>query len=160
MQQSYEETSFMLFLIDVFYYLGLFIPPVCLMGILKKMLLIFPNLSEDPATSIYAVSSDEIGGNLIIFLVSGIAYLLACILIDLNIFTRIIDLLDIKEQKYPSSEKMDSDVSNEVEKVFSLTESDLKKKNLVAMKISKFFGNFLAVNRLSFCVEPGECFGL
>ena len=81
-------------------------------------------------------------------------------LIDLKAWPRLIDWLDIKDEKYPSRGNTDSDVAAEVEKVFAFTETEIIKKNMVSLKLSKFYGNFLAVNQLSFCVEPGECFGL
>jgi ATP-binding cassette, subfamily A (ABC1), member 3 len=160
MSYDYKDDPFWSFLLDSAYYIGLFVPPVCLLDILRKMFSLLPLLEVEPSTSIYAITSDEIGGNLIVLFVSGVLYLLLCILKDMNMLAKIYAFLDIKERKYPSKGTVDSDVTTEVDKVFSLSESDVAKKNLVAMKISKFYGNFLAVNQLSFCVEPGECFGL
>lgn len=36
----------------------------------------------------------------------------------------------------------------------------IAKNNLVIKDLSKFYGNFMAVNQLSVGVDKGECFGL
>lgn len=147
-------------LLDATYYIGMAVPPVCLADIMRKLVVLLPTLHANPSTGLYTFEPDEIGWNLVAFSLSGIFYLIICIFIDVNLFSKIIDFFDMKEEKFPSKGKVDSDVSAETDKVFSLSESDMVKKNLVTVKLSKFFGNFLAVNQLSFCVEPGECFGL
>lgn len=162
MEKSQKEgtSDTLIFFVDASYYVGLCLPPFNLMDILKKLYGIMARFDKNLPLSIYGINDKEIGGNILVFAVSGLVYLILCIAIDMKVFIRILDFFDIKESKYPSLGKMDEDVKAEVEKAHSLNETEIAKQNLVAMKISKFFGNFLAVNQLSFCVEPGECFGL
>ncbi|CAH2236792.1 jg8551 [Pararge aegeria aegeria] len=54
----------------------------------------------------------------------------------------------------------DTDVANERSTVQSLTRPELAQHSLVCRDLTKFYKDFLAVNRLSFAVNKGECFGL
>lgn len=136
------------------------IPIVCFVDILKKMTEILPLIYEDPKISLYSFNSNEIGLNLFMLALSGVFYLALCIMIDMKIFRKIFNSFCTKEEKFPSNGEFDSDVVVEQKKVSSLSETEILKKNLVTKSLSKFYGNFLAVNQLSFCVDPGECFGL
>lgn len=55
---------------------------------------------------------------------------------------------------------IDSDVKLEKTKVHSLTEENTALFNLVLRDVTKFYGNFMAVNELCMAVESSECFGL
>ncbi|CAG9584632.1 unnamed protein product [Danaus chrysippus] len=54
----------------------------------------------------------------------------------------------------------DSDVANERQTVKALTRNELTQQSLVCRDLTKYYKDFLAVNRLSFAVHKGECFGL
>ncbi|XP_075155305.1 ATP binding cassette subfamily A member 3 isoform X2 [Haematobia irritans] len=54
----------------------------------------------------------------------------------------------------------DDDVENEKERILNMTPSELTVQNLVLDRVTKYYDNFLAVNQISLCVKPVECFGL
>lgn len=54
----------------------------------------------------------------------------------------------------------DSDVDSERKLVNSLTRTDISRHSLVCRDLTKFYNKFRAVNRLTFAVRRGECFGL
>ncbi|KPJ02763.1 ATP-binding cassette sub-family A member 3 [Papilio xuthus] len=56
--------------------------------------------------------------------------------------------------------KEDSDVAEERSLVQKMTRPDIAQHSLVCRDLTKFYKDFLAVNRLSFAVHKGECFGL
>ncbi|GBP54709.1 ATP-binding cassette sub-family A member 3 [Eumeta japonica] len=58
----------------------------------------------------------------------------------------------------PSDE--DEDVKDETRHAESIDLSSLRKHNLVAKKLTKYYGKNLAVNQISFTVADDECFGL
>ncbi|XP_031638222.1 ATP-binding cassette sub-family A member 3-like [Contarinia nasturtii] len=55
---------------------------------------------------------------------------------------------------------IDSNVINEKIKVNAMTSTDLKSNNLVLRNLSKYYGQFKAVNGISVAVKRQECFGL
>ncbi|KOB77606.1 ATP-binding cassette sub-family A member 3 [Operophtera brumata] len=57
-------------------------------------------------------------------------------------------------------EDEDSDVYSERARIKAMTRTELAQRSLVCRDLSKFYGHFLAVNRLTLGVERGECFGL
>ncbi|XP_041978073.1 phospholipid-transporting ATPase ABCA3-like [Aricia agestis] len=57
-------------------------------------------------------------------------------------------------------EDEDADVQAERRAVRSLPRTELPRYSLVATDLSKYYGDFLAVDRLTFAVRAGECFGL
>lgn len=60
-----------------------------------------------------------------------------------------------------SDETLDADVRNEMLKVRrAIRCKQLKFKILVTQKLSKFYGNFLALNQLYLDIKRGECFGI
>ncbi|XP_045535586.1 phospholipid-transporting ATPase ABCA3-like [Papilio machaon] len=56
--------------------------------------------------------------------------------------------------------KEDTDVAEERALVQKLTRPEISQHSLVCRDLTKFYKDFLAVNRLSFAVHKGECFGL
>ncbi|XP_013143539.1 PREDICTED: ATP-binding cassette sub-family A member 3-like isoform X1 [Papilio polytes] len=60
----------------------------------------------------------------------------------------------------PVDLKEDSDVSAERALVQQLTRPEIAQHSLVCRDLTKFYKDFLAVNRLCFAVRRGECFGL
>ncbi|XP_034830996.1 phospholipid-transporting ATPase ABCA3 isoform X1 [Maniola hyperantus] len=60
----------------------------------------------------------------------------------------------------PPSPDEDCDVAHERKTVQSLTRPELAQHSLVCRDLTKFYKDFLAVNRISFAVNKGECFGL
>lgn len=147
-------------IIDFLYYAGLIFPPICFVDILKKMTFLLPVLHELPNTNIYSFEDAQIGLNLLILLLSGNFYLTLCVLIDMKVFQKKFRLIFAKKENFPSKGKIDDDVLDEIERVCNMSESEITKSNLVVKYLSKFYGNLLAVNQLSFSIQRGECFGL
>ncbi|KFB48612.1 AGAP006380-PA-like protein [Anopheles sinensis] len=56
--------------------------------------------------------------------------------------------------------EQDSDVLEEKRRVQNLSRADLDGHNLLLRDVSKFYGNFQAVNKLSIGIDHSECFGL
>ncbi|XP_072932013.1 phospholipid-transporting ATPase ABCA3-like [Epargyreus clarus] len=59
-----------------------------------------------------------------------------------------------------SLEEEDNDVAAERRYVEAMPKHELIQHSLVCKNLTKYYGNLLAVNRLSFAVREGECFGL
>ena len=60
----------------------------------------------------------------------------------------------------PVKDSLDPDVKVEADKINSLSDREVLQGKLVLKKLSKIYGNTLAVNQLSLGVEGSECFGL
>ncbi|CAB3230088.1 unnamed protein product [Arctia plantaginis] len=70
--------------------------------------------------------------------------------------------LFVREKKLPPIDKntIDEDVAAEANHTHKVYKSSLHDQALLALKLSKYYGKYLAVNQISFCVNDGECFGL
>lgn len=147
-------------IISIVYYISLLFPPACLIDTFKKMMYILGTKALAPETPVYNIDNNCIGLNLLIFSVSGVVYLIICILIDYRVFNAIFDRLFNKKVKFPTRSIIDDDIQAENDKVNRMTESEIANSNLVVKNLSKFYGNFLAVNQLCLAIEPAECFGL
>lgn len=145
---------------NIMYYIGLTFPPICLLDIFKKLLTLLQVIERLPNTNSYAFDDEGIGVNVLVMILSGIFYLTICILKDMLVFHRLFHLIYTRDLKYPMRVNVDSDVQDEIEKVFTMSESDIANSNLVVKNISKLHGNFLAVNQLCLSVDRAECFGL
>lgn len=58
------------------------------------------------------------------------------------------------------TEELDSDVKQEKEMVNYMSSGDFSDYNLVMQNVTKFYGDFLAVNQLCTGIKHSECFGL
>lgn len=145
---------------DIIYYVGLAFPPVCLIDVFRKLLTLLEVIEILPDTDMYSFDDQGIGLNLLLLYLSGIVFLTICILIDMHVFRRLSDMIYTKNEKFPMRLNVDSDVQDEIEKVFTLSESDIANSNLVVKNLSKLYGDLLAVNQLCLKVDRAECFGL
>lgn len=57
-------------------------------------------------------------------------------------------------------DSLDSDVQIEKDMVRALTQSEISQHSLVLKDVTKYYGDFLAVNQLCIGVRHSECFGL
>jgi len=48
---------------------------------------------------------------------------------------------------------LDDDVANERERIIHMSSDELVTKNLVLDRVTKYYGQFLAVNQVSLCVQ-------
>lgn len=113
-----------------------------------------------PETDTYSFDDEGIGLNLLLLYLTGIIYLTICILKDMHVFRRLSAMIYTKDEKFPMRINVDSDVQDEIEKVFTLSEGDIANSNLVVKNLSKLYGDLLAVNQLCLKVDRAECFGL
>ncbi|XP_018787318.1 PREDICTED: ATP-binding cassette sub-family A member 3 [Bactrocera latifrons] len=60
----------------------------------------------------------------------------------------------------PEDGYFDDDVDNEKNRIEKMSTDTLASQNLVLNGVTKYYGNFLAVNQVSLCVQENECFGL
>lgn len=144
-------------LIKIFYWIGLFFAPFSLVEQLSK--LGFSFLSEK---SIFTFDSEVgIGKNIVINIISGILFLAICLLKDHLIFEWIYYKFLNRPRMLPLlNDNIDSDVDAEIQKVKEMSSEQINGSNLVLQGLTKYYGNFLAVNQLYLDVEQRECFGL
>ncbi|XP_045497087.1 phospholipid-transporting ATPase ABCA1-like [Colias croceus] len=67
---------------------------------------------------------------------------------------------ETQHRPLPVNADEDSDVAAERQTVQALTRPELSQHSLVCKNLTKYYKDFLAVNRLTFAVRKGECFGL
>uniref|UniRef100_A0A1B0G2X8 ABC transporter domain-containing protein n=1 Tax=Glossina morsitans morsitans TaxID=37546 RepID=A0A1B0G2X8_GLOMM len=102
-------------------------------------------------------------------LITGVVFLLIVVAIDCGF----LDNLMINELYYkiklrnsepPTPEDDghtgDDDVKREKKYIEEMSLDELRIQNLVLDRVTKYYKKFLAVNQLSLCVKPAECFGL
>lgn len=105
------------------------------------------------------------GRNLAYMFATGVFYFTLLSLNEYRIFQRlcfsICNLVKLKFLKIPSANEIDSDVLEEKKRVNDMLSAvDFDSSNLILHNLTRFYGRFLAVNRLSLAIEPFECFGL
>uniref|UniRef100_A0A452RCP6 ABC transporter domain-containing protein n=1 Tax=Ursus americanus TaxID=9643 RepID=A0A452RCP6_URSAM len=116
--------------------------------------------------SIYAWESLGMGKYLTALAISGSVYLMLLFLIETNVLwelkARFSDL-NRKRQSVTAAVPMDQDVAQEAEMVETYLEKLREENPLVLREVSKVYAKKvppLAVNKISFTVQAGECFGL
>lgn len=57
-------------------------------------------------------------------------------------------------------EEIDPDVQAEKDRINNLEVSEISNYNLVMKNVTRLYGDFMAVNKLSGAIKRGECFGL
>lgn len=102
-----------------------------------------------------------IGLYLLISYISGIIFIIFCLLIDFNIFTKLqYNLQRNVITKLPRlSENLDDDIKKEILKVKFVLRHDYS-NNFVVRRLTKFYKNDLAVNQIYLDVPTHECFGM
>lgn len=53
----------------------------------------------------------------------------------------------------PTEGQLDDDVANERERILQMSSNELATKNLVLDRVTKYYGQFMAVNQVSLCVQ-------
>uniref|UniRef100_A0A452RCN2 ABC transporter domain-containing protein n=1 Tax=Ursus americanus TaxID=9643 RepID=A0A452RCN2_URSAM len=115
--------------------------------------------------SIYAWESLGMGKYLTALAISGSVYLMLLFLIETNVLwelkARFSDLN--RKRQSVTAVPMDQDVAQEAEMVETYLEKLREENPLVLREVSKVYAKKvppLAVNKISFTVQAGECFGL
>ncbi|XP_023714575.1 ATP-binding cassette sub-family A member 3 isoform X4 [Cryptotermes secundus] len=107
-----------------------------------------------------------IGRNIAFFILDGIFILIILLMMEFRLFERFAYFIQKSDVKIGTDndgyeEELDSDVSAEKLKLLT-TETSLllNEYELVLKNVTKYYGKFLAVNKLCLGVKKGECFGL
>lgn len=116
-------------------------------------------------TNIYGFERPGIGSNLIAMFGMGVFCFLLLLIVEYRIHQRFIYFIlsFVKRNPEPMEIKLDvkdNDVINERNRINQMTTDDYKMYSLILKELTKFYGNFLAVNQISVAVESAECFGL
>ncbi|XP_017124894.1 phospholipid-transporting ATPase ABCA3 isoform X2 [Drosophila elegans] len=95
--------------------------------------------------------------------VTGVVFFLIIIVLEFRLINELmfkIRQLLSKPPPPPAEGHLDDDVANERERILNMSSDELAVKNLVLDRVTKYYGQFLAVNQVSLCVQEVECFGL
>lgn len=89
--------------------------------------------------------------------VTGIGFFILLLIIEYRVFEGLIySISGLFKRSLPeraTEDEIDDDVANEKQKVSEMTTTDLQLHNLVLRDLSKYYGNFLAVNQLSIAIK-------
>lgn len=85
---------------------------------------------------------------LLIMLVTSIVSIIILLSIEQGLFGRLIAYA-LSATTHMEEEPLDDDVRDVKDRVNAMTESELRKQNLVLRNVFKFYGSFLAVNEVS-----------
>ncbi|XP_050094334.1 phospholipid-transporting ATPase ABCA1-like isoform X1 [Anopheles aquasalis] len=105
-----------------------------------------------------------INRSLLFFVAIGVISFMLIMIIDYRLLKKILS----RKAKTPGEllngdgprDEIDSDVLDEKQRIGQCSGGELASFNLVLKELSKSYGNFLAVNRLTVGVRHSECFGL
>ncbi|KAH8345395.1 hypothetical protein KR084_010845 [Drosophila pseudotakahashii] len=95
--------------------------------------------------------------------VTGVVFFLIIIVLEFRLINELmfkIRQMLTKPPPPPPEGHLDDDVANERERIIHMSSDELVTKNLVLDRVTKYYGQFLAVNQVSLCVQEVECFGL
>lgn len=95
------------------------------------------------------------------FLIGTLLFILI-IMIDYKMFSLLLEKLDRRKRKFPVAVPFeDSDVANEKQRIRTASEVQLRQSHTLVLKdVTRYYGNFLAVNGLCLGIKEYECFGL
>lgn len=154
---QFENTRYITDVIaDIIYWIGIFFGPFSFINIYNKIQHIF----MFGGSEIWSFQEKGIGTNLVTLGCGSIVFLLIVFLLDYRFFDKISYKISFSEKKLPSLTTTDTDVLAEIERVKSKSLELITANKLVMKKLTKSYGNFVAVNQLYVAVEPAECFGL
>lgn len=88
---------------------------------------------------------------------TGVAFFLILLIIEYRVFEGLTYYIhSFFERKLPPMTvegEIDNDVDDEKKRVKQMTMADLEGNNLVLQSLSKFYGDFLAVNQISIGIQ-------
>lgn len=92
----------------------------------------------------------------------GVFLITILLLIEYRIFEKIRYKIQNNQSHppLPPTKNEDSDVKEEKQKIRNATMAEISQYSLAMRDVTKFYGNFLAVNQLCLGVNKHECFGL
>lgn len=108
-------------------------------------------------TGTYAFEEPGIGRNLIYMAGTGFVYFLILLIIEYRVLEVVFYYIyGFFQRKLPPTSvegEVDDDVEEEKKRVQQMTTPDLETNNLVLRSLSKFYGEFLAVNQISIGIK-------
>lgn len=101
---------------------------------------------------------DGIGVHIVYMLGTGTTLLLVLVLIEMGLFKRYVAfVLNNLPWYWPKpqviDEPIDDDVNSEKARIAAMSLEELKHETIALQNVSKFYGNFVAVNEVSFTVK-------
>lgn len=108
------------------------------------------------ANRVFAWSDEGIGKNLALMIGVGIISFVALVFIESGLFKFIKSfVLGLIPRTYPyqNHDNVDNDVRIEKERIDQMTIQELKSETMVMQNVSKFYGQFCAVNQISVAVK-------
>ncbi|XP_037883728.1 phospholipid-transporting ATPase ABCA1 isoform X1 [Glossina fuscipes] len=116
------------------------------------------------SVSYYDWNEPGILPEVVYLLITGVVFLLIVIAVDYGFINELIYRIQSRNlQPSPpedDSDPVDDDVKREKQYIEKMSLNELRIQNLVVDRVTKYYKKFLAVNQLSICVKPEECFGL
>ncbi|BFG01721.1 ATP-binding cassette sub-family A member 3 [Drosophila madeirensis] len=111
----------------------------------------------------FAWAEPGVGPETVYMASTGVVFFLIVIILEFRLVSELIyKIRKVATKAPPPPEEgyLDDDVAQERERIFNMSSTELAAKNLVLDRVTKYYGNFLAVNQVSLCVQEVECFGL
>lgn len=105
---------------------------------------------------IFSWSDEGIGKNLALTLGTGLVAYLVLVFIESGTFKILRTLLmSVIPRTYPyqSPDTVDDDVREEKERIDRMSVEELKSETMVMQNVSKFYGQFCAVNQISVAIK-------
>lgn len=120
----------------------------------------FPDGKFAENNSIFSWETPGIGMDLTYMLVIGIVSFFILIIIECGGMQTVKSwtMKVIPRTLLQQTEEIDDDVKTEKSRIDSMSEEELRSQVLVAQNVSKFYGQFLAVNQISFAVKRYDHF--
>ncbi|XP_032594289.1 phospholipid-transporting ATPase ABCA3 isoform X2 [Drosophila grimshawi] len=111
--------------------------------------------------SYFAWEAPGVLPEVVYMIVTAIVFFLIIILSEYGVVGELMYLIHRRAVKPPPPvEALDDDVESERERILQMDSATLSTKNLVLDRVTKYYGDFVAVNQVSLCVNETECFGL
>lgn len=104
------------------------------------------------AQSVFSWNDTGIGKNLALMLGTGIVTFILLILLEvggIKLIKSFIFGFIRRKNPYVEPQTVDSDVQAEKERIDKMSVSELQSETMVMQNVSKFYGNFCAVNQIS-----------
>ncbi|KAK5642702.1 hypothetical protein RI129_008869 [Pyrocoelia pectoralis] len=112
-------------------------------------------------TNYYDMESPGIGRNVLFLSCVGTFLILVLFSIELRLYEKIANKINFtKRHRTCESKLLDDDVLHEQEKVRDIPLHNIHNTAVVMKNVTKYYGNFLAVDNLCLSIGKYECFGL
>uniref|UniRef100_A0A914XN67 ABC transporter domain-containing protein n=1 Tax=Plectus sambesii TaxID=2011161 RepID=A0A914XN67_9BILA len=140
----------------------LLLPTYALGGAFSKLFLVGSGDNESRPTDKYVLAWNNAGQNVVMMLISGVAFWILLFAIEFGIFRFLRSAWESRHHRtYTAASESfqleDEDVKLELQRV---TQLDSRTTAMKVVDLTKCYGTFRAVNSLTFATQAEECFGL